>query len=75
MHETQQTPNSLPDMVDTLNAKTRVPNDPRDKVLVCLDAGIATEENLQKIKEKGYNYLCVSRRRLTDYEIAPDTQQ
>ena len=54
-------PNSLPDMVDTLNAKTRVPDDPKDKVLVCLDAGIATEENLQKIKEKGYNYLCVSR--------------
>ena len=64
-------PNSLPDMVDTLYAKTRVPNDPKDKVLVCLDAGIATEDNLQKIKEKGYNYLCVSRRRLTDYEIAP----
>ena len=41
---------------------------------VCLDAGIATEENLQKIKEKGSNYLCVSRRRLTDYEIAPDAQ-
>ena len=43
-------PNSLPDMVDTLNYKTRVPNDPKDKVLVCLDAGIATEENLGKIK-------------------------
>ena len=67
-------PNSLPDMVDTLHAKTRVPNDPKDKVLVCLDAGIATEDNLQKIKEKGYNYLCVSRRRLTDYEIAPDAK-
>ena len=67
-------PDSLPDMVDTLNAKTRVPNEPKDKVLVCLDAGIATEENLQKIKEKGYNYLYVSRRRLTDYEIAPDAQ-
>ena len=67
-------PNSLPDMVDTLHAKTRVPNDPKDKVLVCLDAGIATEDNLQKIKEKGYNYLCVSRRRLTDYEIASDAK-
>lgn len=61
-------------MVDTLNAKTRVPNDPKDKVLVCLDAGIATEENLLKIKEKGYNYLCVSRRRLADYELAPDAK-
>ena len=67
-------PNSLPDMVDTLNSKTRVPDDLKDKVLVCLDAGIATEENLLKIKEKGYNYLCVSRRRLTDYEISPDAQ-
>ena len=67
-------PNSLPDMVDTLNSKTRVPDDPKDKVLVCLDAGIATEDNLQKIKEKGYNYLCVSRRRLTDYELAPNAK-
>ena len=65
-------PDSLPDMVETLNSRTRVPNDPKDKVLVCLDAGIATEENLLKIKEKGYNYLCVSRRRLADYETAPD---
>ena len=63
---------SLPDMVETLNSRTRVPNDPKDKVLVCLDAGIATEENLLKIKEKGYNYLCVSRRRLADYETATD---
>ncbi len=67
-------PNSLPDMVDTLHAKTRMADAPKDKVLVCLDAGIATEDNLQKIKAKGYNYLCVSRRRLTDYEIAPDAE-
>lgn len=67
-------PNSLPDMVDTLHSKTRVPDDPKDKVLVCLDAGIATEENLSIIKEKGYNYLCVSRRRLTDYELAEDAK-
>lgn len=64
-------PNSLPDMVDTLNSKTRMPNDPKEKVLVCLDAGIATEDNLTKIKEKGYDYLCVSRRRLADYELDP----
>lgn len=67
-------PKSLPDMVDTLYAKTRVPNNPKEKVLVCLDAGIATEDNLQKIKEKGYNYLCVSRRRLADYEYASDAK-
>ena len=67
-------PDSLPDMIDTLSQKTRTPSDPERKVLVCLDAGIATEENLRKIKEKGYNYLCVSRTRLTDYEISEDCQ-
>ncbi len=65
---------SMPGMVDTLNSKTRVPNDTKDKVLVCLDAGIATEDNLQRIKENGYNYLCVSRRRLTDYELDPNAK-
>ena len=51
-----------------------MPNDPNDKVLVCLDTGIATEDNLEKIKEKGYNYLCVSRRWLTDYELDPNAK-
>ena len=64
---------SLPDMIDTLAAKTRVPQGNGDeKTLVVLDAGIATEENLMTIKSRGYNYLCVSRRRLTDYELADD---
>ena len=67
-------PNSLPDMVDTLYDKTRVPHDKKGNVLVCFDAGVTTEENLQKVKEKGYNYLCVSRRRLTQYELAPDAK-
>ena len=67
-------PDSLPDMIDTLSQKTRTPSDPERKVLVCLDAGIATEDNLRKIKENGYNYLCVSRTRLTDYEISEDCQ-
>ena len=67
-------PDSLPDMIDTLSQKTRTPSNPERKVLVCLDAGIATEDNLRKIKEKGYDYLCVSRTRLTDYEISEDCQ-
>ena len=65
-------PDSLPDMIDTLSQKTRTPSPDKQKVLVCLDAGIATEDNLLKIKEKGYDYLCVSRTRLTDYELADD---
>ena len=67
-------PDSLPDMVDTLAAKTRVPADQNKRVLVCLDAGIATEDNLRRIKDKGYDYLCVSRTRLTDYELAEDAK-
>lgn len=63
-------PDSLPDMIDTLSLKTRTPSDPKQKVLVCLDAGIATEDNLARIKGKGYNYLCVSRSRLTGYELS-----
>ena len=67
-------PSSLPDMVDTLAGKTRVPADTDQRVLVCLDAGIATEDNLAEIRERGYDYLCVSRTRLTDYELAEDAR-
>jgi len=36
--------------------------------IVVIDAGIATEANLQMIRSKGYHYLCVSRKKLTDYQ-------
>lgn len=62
-------PDSLPDMVDTIARKTRVHTSEGQRALVCLDAGIATEENLKQIKAMGYDYLCVSRRRLSEYEI------
>lgn len=61
-------PSSLPSMVDALRAKARIPDLPENRTLVCIDAGIATEENLALIKQKGYNYLCVSRSRLSRYE-------
>ena len=37
--------------------------------MVVIDAGIATAENLQTIKDKGYHYLCVSRNKLKDYKF------
>lgn len=40
----------------------------KQKVVV-IDAGIATEDNLKMISAKGYQYLCVSRTKLKDYEI------
>ncbi len=37
--------------------------------VVVIDAGIATEENLEMIDSKGYKYLCVSRKKIKDCEI------
>ncbi len=67
-------PKSLPDMVDKLIAQNPVGANPEEKVLVVIDAGISSQENLDLIKAKGYNYLCVSRKALTDYEVKPDAR-
>lgn len=63
-------PKSLPAMVEGM-VKGR-PDQSGEKQLVVIDAGIASEENLQLLKEKGFNYLCVSRSRLSDYELSAD---
>jgi len=42
------------------------------KAVIVLDAGIATDENLELISKKGYKYLCVSRTKLKDYQVIPD---
>lgn len=63
-------PNTLPEMIENVIAKSPAGKDA--KSLVVLDAGIATEKNLELIKEKGYNYLCVSRKKLKDYELQPE---
>ena len=65
-------PKSLPDMVERLMVKSPVGGS--DRALVVMDAGIATNENLALLKEKGYNYLCVSRTKLKDYELRADSQ-
>jgi transposase len=41
------------------------------KAVIVLDAGIATDENLELITQKGYKYLCVSRTKLKDYQVIP----
>lgn len=58
--------NTLSAMIDKLASHTC----PGPAVVV-LDAGIATEENLNLIQNKGYRYLCVSRTRLKDYSYVP----
>jgi transposase len=37
------------------------------KPVIVIDAGIATKENLETIRSKGYHYLCVSRTKLKNY--------
>ena len=59
-------PKTLPTIIDNLRVKT---SQNKQRATVVLDAGIATEENLQLIEEKGYDYVCVSRSKLKDYTI------
>ena len=55
-------------MIDKLSRCTNAQNP-----LVVMDAGIATEENLEMIRSKGYHYLCVSRAKLKDYQAVSGT--
>jgi len=57
---------TLAGMIDNLRIKTSTS---AKKALVIIDAGIATEDNLSLIKEKGFDYLCVSRSTLKNYSI------
>src|ERR1017187_3055559 len=50
-------------MIDKLSRSTNAQHP-----VVVMDAGIATEENLEMIRAKGYHYLCVSRAKLKDYQ-------
>jgi hypothetical protein len=58
---------TLEEMIDKLRIKTSAS---AKKALIVIDAGIATEENLLMIKEKGYDYLCVTRSNLQKYKVA-----
>ena len=60
---------TLDDMLSDLASHSKTPQ----KQTVVMDAGIATEENLALIRQKGYAYVCVSNRRLTDYSFDEPT--
>lgn len=57
-------PSTLEATVDALRKSTSVSS---RKAIVVMDAGIATDSNLQMLKDKGFDYLCVSRSSLKDY--------
>ncbi len=59
-------PKTLEGMITKLRIKT---SSSAQKALVVIDAGIATDSNLVMIKEKGYDYMCVSRSSLKNYIV------
>lgn len=52
-------------MIDDLSAQTSFTN---RKPIVVMDAGIATEDNILLLRNKGYDYLCVSRSNVKNYQ-------
>jgi hypothetical protein len=63
-------PKTLESMINKLRVKT---SSSAKKALVVIDAGIATEDNLKMIRDKGYDYMCVSRSTLKNYTLEADT--
>lgn len=59
---------TLTDIIATLQSYTHPSTG--TKPIVAIDAGIATADNLALLKEKGYDYVCVSRSKLKDYKPA-----
>lgn len=57
---------TLSDMIDNLKVGSGLVN---KKSLIVFDAGIATQENLDMVVAKGYDYVCVNRSKLKDYDL------
>ena len=61
-----QDPQTLIHIVKELRRKT---SQTIQKAVVVIDAGIATDENLQILVDNNFDYICVSRSKLKDYKI------
>jgi hypothetical protein len=57
-------------IIESLRIKT---SHTAQRAIVVIDAGIATEANLKLLEEKGYDYVCVSRKELKDFQTAEGT--
>ena len=62
---------TLEAMINKLSIATTTKSTNKDgsKRIVVIDAGIATEDNLKMITEKGYDYVCVSGSSLKKYRV------
>jgi len=56
---------TLETVIDTLSKQTSFS---KRKPIVVIDAGIATDKNIDMLKTKGYDYMCVSRSSLKEYK-------
>ncbi|MBP6386963.1 MAG: IS1634 family transposase [Pseudarcicella sp.] len=57
---------TLSNMIEKLKTASGLTN---QKQLIVFDAGIATQENLDMVVAKGYEYVCVNRTKPNDYEL------
>ncbi len=63
-------PESLEEMIADLEKAYQGTNmKEQAKPTLVMDAGIATEDNLLLLQEKGYSYVCVARSQLKDYVL------
>jgi Transposase DDE domain len=58
---------TLIDIIDNLRIKT---SETENRAVVVIDAGIATEDNLELLVAKGYDYVCISRSKIKDYILS-----
>jgi transposase len=56
---------TLATVIDTLGKQTSASE---RKPIVVIDAGIATDSNIEMLKSKGYDYMCVARSSLKEYK-------
>lgn len=63
---------TLDKTIKELSTKT---SSTKRKPVIVMDAGIATEDNTAMLKEKGYDYICVSRTRLKEYRQVETSEQ
>ena len=57
---------TLSDMIESLKVGSGLTN---KKSLIVFDAGISTQENLDMVVAKGYDYVCVSRTKPNNYDL------
>ena len=55
---------TLKTMIETISCQTSFTT---RKLLIVMDAGIATDDNIKMLKKSGYDYICVTRSKLKDF--------